>query len=156
VKNANSSTYSYTISAAAGFVLCANITGTVQWVSRIDGGTVQSVTVSGEYIIVTGRFTTTASFYTANTNTLAQTITGTSGIQNMFLAAYNTSGSVLWATVGTASSTITTNIIRTSSSTVVVGGGFAGTSLALKNANGTTGLSITNNATETAFIASYT
>lgn len=155
IMNSNGTYFSYTISTASGFVFSANMSGIVQWVVRIDNATIQSISEISTNIVVTGRFTSSLTIYIPNTNTISSTLIGPS-VQSMFIAAFNNQGGLLWVTSGSSDSSVTTNIIKCTQNNIIIGGGFQGTTnLSLKNADGSSGLSVSKIATEAAYVAAY-
>ena len=149
--------FSYTIESASGFIVCTSITGDIEWVIRNTGSPRSVVETPSGDLLITGFFTSSITFYQANSNTIAVSVTGPTSVQSAFIAEYTSAGVFKWATKATGNGTVnTTKVQRSSDNSVYVGGGFQGTQdLTLFNSDGSTGPTASNLSTETAFVARY-
>jgi hypothetical protein len=161
VRNTDGTTFSYTIATSNGFVVCVNMSGITQWVVRIAGGVPRSVCqVPGNRISVFSEFTTSATIYQPNTNTVAQTVNaGSVGAQNSFIAIFDLQGTLVSITTGSATSTVTARICKpVGTNNFAIAGGFSASSVSFGNFNtsNVTSISKTSTVTEAAFVSMYT
>jgi len=133
--------------------------GAVSWAAQITGGTTSSdygygiATDSSGNVFVTGQYGIGVTLWNAdgsNGATLASTATN-----DVFVAKYSSTGSVLWAARIAGSGADTGAAIATDSSGNVLVTGFHGAALDLYNSNGTVGASIGWNGSVDAFAAKY-
>lgn len=98
-KHSSESTFK-TVASAGPWVMCASLTGTIEWVAHASGTTTNRANSICELkngdLMVSGQVTTTMTFYHAD-GSAGPTINVTGGVA-VYLARYSPTGVVLWAT----------------------------------------------------------
>ena len=140
-----------------------NTSGVLQWATKIDG-TGNDVgydisTDSGGNVYVVGYYSSaTLKLYNAGGTVVGTTLTnsGSSSTYDVFIAKYNTSGVVQWATsIAGTSDEFGYNVSVDSGGNVYVTGRYASTTLTLYNTGGSSGTTLTNSGGSDVFIAKY-
>ena len=162
--NSDGTEFGTTLSGSGGddvFIAKYNTSGAAQWVTRIAGTSnedaVHMSLDSGGNVYVIGYYRSTSLiFYNADGTAFGTTLSN-SGINDVFIAKYNTSGVVQWATrIAGTSSEFGNGISTDSGGNVYVTGSYSSTPLTLYNAGGTAfGTTLSNSGSNDTFIAKY-
>ena len=137
------------------FVVKYDSSGTVTWAIQIGGTSSQAgngIAIDSENnVLATGYFSGAAIFYNSN-GSIGETLTATG--TDAFIAKYNLSGDVTWATkIGGSSQDVGTGIAIDSENSVLATGYFSGTTT-FYNSDGSSGASLTATGND-AFIVKY-
>ena len=117
------------------FIAKYNSSGTVVWAAKITASFANAVAVdSSGNVIVSGYYNSTLTAYNANGSAFATTLAN-SGVQDAFVAKYNSTGSVVWlAKIGGTSTDTASGVAVDSTGNVIVSGYYSSTTLTAYNA----------------------